>query len=177
MWWSDAAPACRPPRRAALRRLAVAALAPVAVVGCGFQLRHAPRLTFDSIALQGFAPHSTMALALRRALALQALAPIEDTARAAVVLHALDDTVERSAVATTSAAQVREMQVRVKLVVRATTRDGRELLPRTELAAARETSWRETAALAKSYEEAELVRDMQDDLVAQLLRRLAALRP
>jgi LPS-assembly lipoprotein len=37
-------------------------------------------------------------------------------------------------------------------------------------------SYSETAALAKQNEEAELYREMQTDVVAQVLRRLAAIR-
>ena len=41
-------------------------------------------------------------------------------------------------------------------------------------AAARTAGYSETAALAKEHEEAELFREMQSDIVAQVLRRLAA---
>ena len=39
----------------------------------------------------------------------------------------------------------------------------------------RDLSYSETAALAKQHEEAELFREMQSDIVAQVLRRLAAI--
>ena len=68
-------------------------------------------------------------------------------------------------VASTSAAQVRELQLRVKFSFRAHTPAGRELIPRAELLLARDLSYSETAALAKEYEEAELFREMQSDVV------------
>lgn len=152
------------------------ALPPVAVLaGCGFQLRQPARLAFASIALTGFAPRSAMAEELRRELARQ-VRVVQAPAEAEVVLQALEDVRERSVVASTAAAQVRELQLRLRLHFRATTPGGRELIPRAELMLARDLSYRETAALAKAHEEAELVREMQSDIVAQVLRRLAAVR-
>jgi LPS-assembly lipoprotein len=152
------------------------ALPPVAVLaGCGFQLRQPARLAFASIALTGFAPRSAMAEELRRELARQ-VRVVQAPAEAEVVLQALEDVRERSVVASTAAAQVRELQLRLRLHFRATTPGGRELIPRAELMLSRDLSYRETAALAKAHEEAELVREMQSDIVAQVLRRLAAVR-
>jgi LPS-assembly lipoprotein len=101
---------------------------------------------------------------------------LDTPARAQVVLHALEDQRERSVVASTSAAQVRELQLRLKLNFRAHTPSGRELIARSELLLQRDLSYSETAALAKEFEEAELFREMQADLVGQVLRRLAAVQ-
>ena len=143
------------------------------LAGCGFQLRQPPRLGFGSIALQGFAPRSPLAEELKRQLQQQ-VQVLDDAAKAALVLHALEDRRDRSVVASTSAAQVRDLQLRVLLRFRVSTPSGRELVPRAELLAKRELSYSETAALAKEAEEAELFREMQSDLVAQVMRRLAA---
>jgi LPS-assembly lipoprotein len=59
---------------------------------------------------------------------------------------------------------------------RAHTPTGRELLPTEELLLTRDLNYNETDALAKEYEEAQLYRDMQTDLVAQVLKRLSTLR-
>ncbi len=139
---------------------------------CGFQLRQAPKLAFSSIHLQGFAPGSTFAVQLKRELLAQ-VRVLEDASKAAVVLQVLEDRRDRSVVAQTSAAQVRDLQLRLLFRFRVATPTGRELLPRAELLAKRELSYSETAALAKEAEEAELYREMQTDVVAQVLRRLA----
>ncbi len=159
--------------RSAVRRALLAAGAGSLLAGCGFKLRQPPRLGFASIALTGFAPRSQMADALRRELALQ-LQVLDAPAKASVVLHALEDLRERGVVVSTAAAQVREMQLRIKLTFRASTPGGRELIPRAELLASRDLSYSETAALAKEEEQNALYRDMQSDVVAQVLRRLAA---
>jgi LPS-assembly lipoprotein len=160
----------RPCRRTALCVLAAGGLA-----GCGFKLRGPPALEFRSIALAGFAPRSPMALELQRNLA-QTVKVLDAPAQAEVVLQALTDTRERSVVASTTAAQVREIQLRVALKFRAQTPSGRELLPPAELMLSRDLSYTETAALAKEQEETEMFRSMQSDVVAQVLRRLAAIR-
>lgn len=169
MSWSEA-----PPRRAWLAAMAgLAGLASGGLGGCNFALRQPPKLGFSSIALAGFAPGSPLLHELQRQLAQQVRVLAAPDA-AEVVLQALEDARERSIVASTSAAQVRELQLRLKFSFRAYTPAGRELVPRAELLLARDLSYRETAALAKEQEEAELFRDMQADMVLQVLRRLAA---
>ena len=157
-------------RRGFLLGTAAAALA-----GCGFELRRPPPLAFSSIALTGFAPRSPLAMALKEAL-LRSVRVLDTPAQAEVVLHAIIDARERSVVAQTSAAQVRELQLRVKFNFKASTPGGRELLPTSALLLARDMSFNESAALAKEQEQAELYREMQSDLVLQVMRRLAAIK-
>jgi LPS-assembly lipoprotein len=92
------------------------------------------------------------------------------------VLEALADTRERSVVASTAAGQVREVQLRVKLRFRVATPAGKLLLAADELLLTRDMSYSETAALAKAQEELLLYRAMEDDIVAQVLRCLAAIK-
>jgi LPS-assembly lipoprotein len=78
-------------------------------------------------------------------------------------------------VGTNSSGQVRELQLRLRLKFKARTPQGKELLPETEIVLQRDLSFNESVVLAKDAEEALLYRDMQSDLVQQLMRRLAAL--
>jgi LPS-assembly lipoprotein len=156
------------------RRALLAAAAVLPLMGCGFSRRRAPRLSFASIALVGFGPRSPMAAELTRVLREQ-VQVLPAPERAEVVLEALGDVRERSIVASTAAAQVREVQLRVRLDFLARTPSGRLLIPRAELATARDLSTTESAALAKAFEEAELFREMQTDVVQQVLRRLASI--
>ena len=72
---------------------------------------------------------------------------------------------------------MRELQLRLRIRFRLRTLDGTALIPDTELLQQRDISYSETIALAKEAEEALLYRNMQTDLVQQLLRRLAAVKP
>jgi len=150
----------------------MAVLGSVTLAACGFQLRGSTELPFSRIALEGFAARSPLADELRRTLS-QSAEVVATPAQAQVVLHALTERRERSVVASTTAGQVRELQLRVRLEFRLTTPGGRELIPTTELLLTRDMSYSETVALAKEYEEAQLVRSMQTDIVGQLMRRLA----
>lgn len=157
-------------RRALLSTLGAGALA-----GCGFELRRAPELRFRTIALAGFAPRSPLADELKQNInASRTTLVIDSAAQAQVVLEALADTRERSVVASTSAGQVRELQLRARLNFRLRTPGGRELIPATEILLSRDMSYSETVALAKEQEETFLFRAMQSDIVAQVMRRLAA---
>ena len=163
-----------PDRRVLLAGAASATLSLV-LAGCGFKLRGAEPLAFRSIALTGFAPRSPLAQELKDALERSVIVePVP--ARAELVFQALLDVRERAIVATTAAAQVREVQLRLKLRWRTLTPAGREVTPPVELALSRDMSYSESIALAKQHEEADLYREMQTDIVAQVLRRLAAIR-
>jgi LPS-assembly lipoprotein len=148
----------------------------LALTGCGFQLRQAPTMPFERIQLQGFNKRSPLQEELRQALSGVATV-VEAPSQAQVVLESVEDTRERSVVATTAAGQVREMQLRVRFVFRVSTPAGRELVPQRELLLSRDMSYNETNALAKQQEEAQLYRAMQSDIVQQVLRRLSAVKP
>lgn len=154
------------------RRSIVGVLCTVVLGACGFELRGAVELPFSRIALEGFAARSPLAEELKRTLS-QSAEVVAGPAQAQVVLHAINDKRERSVVASTTAGQVRELQLRVRLEFRLATPAGRELIPATELLLTRDMSYSESQALAKEYEEAQLLRAMQSDIVAQLMRRLA----
>jgi LPS-assembly lipoprotein len=162
-------------QRRRLLALSAAGVAWVQLAGCGFELRRAPQMPFSSIALIGFAPRSPLAADLRTALASQ-VRVLDAPGAAEVVLEATEDGRDRSVVASTSAGQVREMQLRVRLHFRAHTGSGRLLIAPAELLLTRDMLYNETAALGKQQEEEELFRDMQRDVVNQVLRRLAAVQ-
>jgi LPS-assembly lipoprotein len=158
-------------RRRALLLLGFAAF----TAGCGFELRRAPQLRFRSLQLVGFKPGSPLAEELKRSIeASTTTQVVESAAQAQVVLEALADARERSVVASTAAGQVRELQLRARLNFRLRTPSGRELIAPTEISLSRDMTYNETAALAKEHEESFLYRAMQSDIVAQVLRRLAA---
>jgi LPS-assembly lipoprotein len=68
------------------------------------------------------------------------------------------------------------VQLRVRLRFRVATPSGKLLLPAAELLLTRDMSYSETAALAKQQEEALLYRAMDEDIVSQVLRRLASVK-
>jgi len=164
-----AVPAVAVPRR---RRVLVAPAA-LMLAACGFELRRPPEMQFQSVQLVGFAPRSPLALELRQSIdASQSTRVVESGAQ--VVLEALADERGRSVVAYTAAGLVRELQLRARLSFRLRTPAGRELIGPTEILQSRDLSFNEGIALAKQYEEAAQFKAMQSDIVAQVIRRLAA---
>jgi LPS-assembly lipoprotein len=160
-----------PSRRSTLLAATAALLA-----GCGFQLRQARPLPMRSIALVGFAPASPLARALKQELERAGVALRDNPAQAEAVLDRLDDAREKTVAASTAAGQVREVTLRVRLRFRVATPSGQLLLAPADLLLTRDMSYNETAALAKQQEEMLLYRAMEDDIVAQVLRRLASVK-
>ena len=170
----------RTPRSTVSRRSLLASLAVTALAGCGFRLRGVPEFAFGSLYINA-PPASPLARELRRTLqasgaALQVLTEPVQMARAEAVFDLLSEQQERSVVGLTASGQVRELQLRLRIKFKLRTPAGDELIPETELLQQRDISYSETIALAKEAEEALLYRNMQTDLVQQLLRRLAAVR-
>lgn len=177
-------------KRRTLLSLAGASLA----AGCGFQLRQAPDFAFGSIVIN--APVSSpLAAELRRSLAadgkVQVLAttpPATAIGGAAagattpaapsdrVVFDLLAELREKVVVGLNASGQVREFQLRSRVRFRVRSAQGRDLVPETELEQHRDITFNEGAVLAKEAEESLLYRDMQSDLVQQLMRRLASIR-
>jgi LPS-assembly lipoprotein len=172
-------------RRAFLHRAGLLALASGALGGlsaCGFKLRGPQTFAFESLRMAG-SEATPVAVALRRALEVSGVpvfisstptSPEGDTGQ--VVLTVLGDQRERVVVGQTAVGQVRELQLRTRFRFRLRTLSGRQLLDDTELLLERDISFTETAVLAKDAQEALLFRDMQADIVQQVMRRLAAVR-
>ena len=155
------------------RRFAAACVSAAAVAGCGFAPRRPTALPFTAVQLTGFRARSPLADALRQAIAATSTTRVVD-AGAPVALEALADERHRSVVASTAAGQVREVQLRARFEFRLRTAAGRELIAPARVEQSRDLSYSETLALGKADEEAELFRSMQSDIVAQVMRRLAA---
>jgi LPS-assembly lipoprotein len=75
-----------------------------------------------------------------------------------------------------AAGQVREFQLRIRFKFRLRTPAGKEIIAETELLRQLDISFNESAVLSKEAEEAQLYRSMQNDIVQQILRRLAAVK-
>jgi LPS-assembly lipoprotein len=162
-------------RRAFLLPLTAAAVLP----GCGFHLRQPPNFAFSSIYL-GVSPNSTFGAELRRNLEaghkIHVVRDVADRDTADVILDILQDQRERVVLGYNSNGQVREFQLRVRVRFSLRTPQGREVLPSTELLLQQDQSYDETLALAKEAEAQLIYRNLQSDVVQQILRRLAALR-
>ena len=160
-----------------LRLVGVLLLASGLLAGCGFALRSSPNFAFDTVAVT---PEQSVGVAaeLSRYLGdkLRPVVPAEGQAGPQAVIEVLQELREKSIVGVTATGQVREFQLRLRVNFRVRTLQGVELIAPTEVVLQRDISFNETAVLAKETEEILLYRDMQSDLVQQLLRRVAAIK-
>jgi LPS-assembly lipoprotein len=161
----------------ASRRTLLAAGAAALVSGCGFQLRQAPHFAFQTIYINGSAG-SALVQDIRRGISkAKDIAIVADPTAAQVVLDVLLDRREKVVVGLNASGEVREFQLRTRFQFRLRTPQGKELIPLVELVQQRDISFTETTALAEEQGEVLLYRDMQQDIVQQLMRRLAAIQP
>ena len=160
----------------ARRRLLLAVATAPLLAACGFQLRQAPNFGFSRIAVV-MPNNSALAAELRRQLTDTGHIQITDQAHAQVVFESAGERRERVVVGLTATGEVREFQLRINLKFRLHTAEGRELLPETEITRQIDQSYSETAALSKEAEAAMLYRNLQNDIVQQIVRRLATVKP
>ncbi|MCT9812896.1 LPS assembly lipoprotein LptE [Acidovorax sp. Be4] len=150
------------------------------LAACGFRLRGVPEFAFRSLFVQ--APRGSMlARELERTLAssTDALKVLRDPSSpdsAEVIFVLLSENRERVVVGLNASGQVRELQLRLRVHFLLRKPNGDEIIPDTELLQQRDISYNETIALSKEAEEQMLYRNMQTDVVQQLLRRLAAVK-
>ena len=159
------------------RWLALLGLAALLLGGCGFKLRGDQNYAFQTLAVMPN-PGAAVATELRRSFGdkVQVLEPEEPLQKAQVVIDILQEQREKVVVGISSSGQVREFQLRLRVKFKMRTPQGDELTPPTDLLQQRDISFNESAVLAKEAEEGLLYRDMQSDIVQQLMRRLAKVK-
>jgi LPS-assembly lipoprotein len=164
-------------RRHLLQSAGLAALC--ALTACGFKLRGGQSFAFQTVFISNV-DASPLLTELRRAIEsggevrVVTDGKLLDTAQ--VVLDVASDQREKTVVGVTSSGQVREFQLRLRFKFKLRSKEGKELIPETEILQQRDISFTESAALSKEAEEALLYRNMQSDIVQQIQRRLAALK-
>jgi LPS-assembly lipoprotein len=167
------------PHRRQLLDAAVGALSVAALTGCGFKLRGAQSYAFNNLYING-SDTSLLLGELRRGLEsggdLRVITDNRQLDAAQVILDVLTDQREKTVVGQTASGQVREFQLRLRFKFKLRGKDGKELIPETEILQQREISFNESAVLSKEAEEGLLYRNMQSDIVQQTLRRLASVR-
>lgn len=142
---------------------------------CGFKLRGDERFAFGVIHITP-QPMGSLAIELRRSFDRVLAPPKPGTPPISVTLDLIEDRRDKIVVGRGAAGQVREYQLRAKVIFRLRAEQGRELIAPTEILQYRDISFNESAVLAKEAEDVLLYRDMQRDIVRQILRRVAAIQ-
>lgn len=182
-----------------LARLSLLTLLLVVLAGCGFKLRGSAelpgyKLPFATIAL-GLAPTSEFYARMKRTI--EASSPgtrvVSDPKEAEAILSVLGDRSEKIILSLTAAGRAREYQLVRTFSFRvhgqmpaaaapapkyseAPVARAAEYIPASTIVLRRDITFSDDLVLSKESEEVLLWRDIQGDLVQQLMRRLAAAR-
>jgi len=163
------------PRRAAHRAAAAALAAVVIAAGCGFQPRGLQSFPFETINVPNNTP---LGIELQRniASASERTKVVPSATDAEAVLSVLTEQQEKVILSLNTQGQVREFQLRYRVVFQVASPKGADYIPPTPIVLTRDITFN-NQVLAKETEEAQLYREMRSDMVQQIMRRLAVARP
>jgi LPS-assembly lipoprotein len=148
----------------------------VALGACGFHLRGSTELPFATLWV-GFSDASPLGTEFRRYIrGGTSTRLVEDPTKADAKLQVLGESREKEILSLDGTGQVREYALYYIFVFRVDDGKGRDFIAPTRITLKRDISVDNNTILAKQAEEELLYRDMQSDLVQQLLRRLAAVK-
>jgi LPS-assembly lipoprotein len=147
------------------------------LVGCGFQLRGSGQqfmIPFKTVHL-AIPENSPLTIELSRNILGQGQIVSERKAAQATI-EILSESRDKSILSLNSQGRVREFNLSYTVRFRVTDNESRELMPANEISLRRNINFNESQVLAKEAEETLLYKDMQSDLIQQLLRRIATIK-
>ena len=158
------------------RRSVLVGGAALALAGCGFKLRGTQTLPVETLYL-ALPVNSQIGADMSRLLRSSTHVKIvSDRKDAQAIFELMGENREREVVAINAQGRVTEFQLRLRVRFRVLDKDSLEVIEPTDLIARRDVSFNESDLLAKESEEGLLYRDMQSDLVRQMVNRLAGIR-
>jgi LPS-assembly lipoprotein len=155
-----------------LKNLVILALT-LTLAGCGFRLRGTAELPFSSV----YVPGATGGIALDLARNIRAgtnAKVVSEAMQADAIVQFTAETREKEILSLTGAGRVREFRLRYRVGFRVHDGKGSDYVPQNTVEITRDVSFNDADVLAKENEEQLLFRDMQGDMVQQIMRRLSA---
>lgn len=159
-----------------MRNLLTGIILSLLLAACGFQLRGVMSLPFESLYVDGTG-NPALAAEIGRAIRAGSQTRLVDRpADAQAVLQVQGASREKRILSLSGAGRVREYQLIYRVSFRLFDKESRDLMPSQPIELRADMAYDDTQVLAKAQEEALLFRDMQNDAIQQLMRRLAAAR-
>ena len=160
-----------------MRNLLTGLILTLLLAACGFQLRGVANLPFESLYVDG-GGNPALAAEVSRAIRSGTQTKLTDKADdAQAVLQVQGAAREKRILALSGAGRVREYELIYRVGFRLMDKEGRDLIPTQPIEMRRAMLYDDALVLAKEQEEALLYRDMQNDMLGQLMRRLAKAKP
>ena len=160
-----------------VKPVVIALACAVLLTACGFQLRGTAALPFDTL----YMPNTAGGIALDLKRNIQSgtrTVVLDDAKKAEAVIEFAQEAREKQILSLAATGRVREYQLRYRVAFRVHDGKGGEFLPLSTVQLTRDITFNDSEVLAKETEEQLLYRDMQFDMVQQIMRRLAgAQRP
>jgi LPS-assembly lipoprotein len=154
-------------------KVIAAALLCLVIASCGFRLRGTAEVPFETLYLPGAT--TGIALDLKRNIQAGTNARlVDDPKEAQAVLQFTEETRQKEILSLTGTGRVREFQLRYRVGFRVHDGKGADYVPQSVIQLTRDVTFNDAEILAKEQEEQLLFRDMQTDMVQQIMRRLAA---
>ncbi|OGA39685.1 MAG: hypothetical protein A3G28_07000 [Betaproteobacteria bacterium RIFCSPLOWO2_12_FULL_68_19] len=154
-------------------RKAILLVALVLLAGCGFKLRGAADVPFQTLYIPGAG--GGIALDLKRSIQAGTDARVvDDPKQADALLEFTEESRQKDILSLTGTGRVREFQLRYRVGFRVHDGQGRQYVAPSVIQLTRDVTFNDAEVLAKEAEEQLLFRDMQADMVQQIMRRLAA---
>jgi len=144
------------------------------LAACGFQLRGTASLPFETLYISSPAGNPIGTDLRRFVKAGTTTRIVDDPKNAAAILEVISAVNEKQIMSVSGGGRVREFDLRYRVSFRLIDAKGVELIPANEIALRRILPFTDAQVVAKEGEEAMLVREMQSDAAAQILRRLEA---
>ncbi|MBS1227535.1 MAG: Rare lipoprotein [Proteobacteria bacterium] len=158
-------------------RLCFLAVLMALIAGCGFQLRGAYSLPYESIYVSG-TDYSVVIAGLKRAIRASGSARLADSAQDAQATFLMTVELKETIILSySSSGRAREKRLRYRYGYRVVDKKGGDLVLPGQVELYRDLTYADSDVLAKTQEEELLWRDMETDLIQQLMRRLAAAKP
>ncbi len=169
----------RPAMRAANARrgrsgiVALAAIFALAggLAGCGFHLRGDVTYAFSTLFINSPA-NVPFTSELKRALAGNGTMLVESAAAAQVVFDVSNVTDDKQVLSLSGGGRAREYLLTKRVTFSLHDAGGKDWLPAAEIVVRRSFTFSESEVLAREAEEAKLYKEMQTDVVQQVVRRL-----
>ncbi len=160
-------------------RVLLTALLALILAGCGFQLRGAASSQLPYKTLNIALPETAeVRIWLQRYIESSGSTEIVDDAREAdASFQQLGDSRQKTILSVSTQGLVREYRLQLSYSFRLVNAQGVEIIPPNTINLTRDISFNDSNILAKDLEEGLLWRDMTNDLVNQIVRRLSLLKP